>query len=238
MHKIILLVLMGTLFQCKMSSSSQKKQQETPLSPEIISSIQWESKYTVDFDKMGNFKFLNERYGCSCVKGSYEIFDKSKVRLYALTKCSECENLTFTKPMICEANQTPNDIHYEEAFECHNSDKEKVTLLNPDKRVVPSALKNWEGVQVMTILKPGVATTTVNLRTKPSIDAPLGDYYNEADEITRHVLLKDHRVTVLARTIEKHTVKEWQDYWYYVKVEGDFNMGEAWVFGKFISIYE
>ncbi len=99
--------------------------------------------------------------------------------------------------------------------------------------------------------KKGTTTENLKFREKPSINATPYSYQTK-DGKDIPFLVKGTKVIVLYRTEEKQHVKEWYNYWYYVRLEQvDDNIlfyltkddgsnvhvdCEAWCFGEFINI--
>ncbi len=89
----------------------------------------------------------------------------------------------------------------------------------------------------------GHATTAVKFRAAPDAASQAGTCYSDGGTI--ETLPKKGGVAVVARTVNKLKVGNWENYWYFVRVVGyECGFGEpqrslpykgAWVFGEFIK---
>jgi hypothetical protein len=94
------------------------------------------------------------------------------------------------------------------------------------------------GVSAITVNRPGTVTTAVKLREKPSTSARIVEYWATTTQKEPELFMAvGATVTVVARTVNKEKVGDWNNSWYRVEIttekQGTF---QAWAYGEFVRI--
>jgi hypothetical protein len=106
-----------------------------------------------------------------------------------------------------------------------------------ESKVKEGAKRSIDGIPVIAMgLKKGISTDDVKIRKKPSVESEsvkfqAGLYAEEAEE--KNFVPKNTEIIIIARSVNKEKVKNWNNYWYYIKV--GMNDG-VWAFAEFIKI--
>ncbi len=199
------------------------------------------NRYRIEFGIEGDNYWYNE--------GLYEIKD-GKALLHP-DKCLENENgnkKDCSKTMgeaACYLEKNDKSLEYSTYLVCKSDNYKKVIVENTDRieyPVLDSQLAAGEKriinnipVIIMGKLK-GIITANVKIRTAPSINAQAITYQKElyGDPGTPFVPEKTG-VIIIARTLKKEKVQNWENYWYYIQAG---TSDGAWMFGEFVKISE
>jgi hypothetical protein len=95
-------------------------------------------------------------------------------------------------------------------------------------------LEGNPGVPVVGVSRDARVTTSVKLRTRPSTAAAVVPYQQYGGESIEY-LPTTSGVFVVARTLDKQRVGEWNNYWYYIRY-GDNDY--AWAYAEFIRLVD
>jgi hypothetical protein len=94
------------------------------------------------------------------------------------------------------------------------------------------------GVSVVTVDRPGTVTTAVRLREKPSTSAPIVEYWATTTQKEPELFMPAGvTVTVVARTVAKEKVGDWNNYWYRVEfTTAKQGKVQAWAYAESILL--
>jgi len=96
-------------------------------------------------------------------------------------------------------------------------------------------VKLFEDEAVSIGYKKAVTLDVLNLRSRPSLKSSRIQY-ETVDGKKIYSLKKDFEIRVLARSVDKDFVDEWNNYWYYVEINNfPVSVIYAWVYGEFIK---
>lgn len=88
--------------------------------------------------------------------------------------------------------------------------------------------------QVTTMgMKKGFTTSSVKIRKTPEPTGEEVPYFAALFEPEQKSVPKNTPVTIVARTMEKEKIKEWDNYWYYIQVGA---CDGVWMYGEFLKL--
>lgn len=180
--------------------------------------------------------------GCRCeVSFSYVVEAGDTVRV---TKTSpktkddnDCPVALLYNP--CKLKISSEDKIYSNQLICG---EEQYTNMKPG--IAVNTQTEINSVPVIFLGKArGHATTGVKMRAAPDANSEAGKCHNDGGMI--ETLPKNGGVSVVARTVDKVKVANWENYWYFVQVDSyecsfektgqSLPYRGAWVFGEFIK---
>ncbi|AFM14034.1 SH3 domain-containing protein [Turneriella parva] len=141
---------------------------------------------------------------------------------------------------VCQVVETRESLDYSHDLSCKFANKfpafGKDEVGDFDfpisKRILPAgAERKWQNIEVVTMGHTvWVSTTTVNLREKPSSQAPTREYIVDPYGERLPSLPKGTKVIVHARTKAKERIGTKENYWYLISVDAtDY----VWAFGEY-----
>lgn len=180
--------------------------------------------------------------GCLCDIGfSYVIEQGDTIRV---TKTSKPQNDDNYCPvallhMPCKLKTSTEDKIYSNQIICGGED-----YTNVKASIAVNTQTEINSVPVIFLGRArGHATTAVKMRAAPDATSEAGKCYNDGGMI--ETLQKKDGVEVVARTVSKFKVANWENYWYFVTVDAyecqftnqkqSLPYHGAWVFGEFIK---
>jgi hypothetical protein len=182
--------------------------------------------------------------GCHCdVNFSFVIENGSQVRVTKVEtpKDGEADNYCPV-PLLsqpCTLNIDRSEKIYNNQLVCGEE-----TYINEAASIAKNAQTEINSVPVIYLGDVvGSTTTVVKFRETPDANARAGKCYTDAGA-PAETLSKNTRVVVVARTLSKVKVANWENYWYFVRAGDYCAFGEeqkllpyrgVWVFGEFIK---
>lgn len=142
--------------------------------------------------------------------------------------------ILFTTIAQGEIRRLEDSVYQEYAIFLSRGDAHALVLLSEDFTVKPNLRRKVNGVEVSTMgAVMGMTTQNVRVRTAPSVKASIIKFP------TLDYCPKGSYVRVLARTLQKERVQQWDNYWYYVENTAQQESPRyGWMFGEFIAIPE
>ncbi|MCU0847468.1 MAG: hypothetical protein MUD12_06230 [Spirochaetes bacterium] len=150
---------------------------------------------------------------------------------------------------VCSLHESIGSLYFTHCLKVSSVSKRSVFTQDPkgggsyiefeiqESKVREGSKRFIGNVQVIVMgMKNGTTTDNVKIRKRPSVDSEsvkyraglFGDDAREYDSVP-----KNTDVTVIARTLEKTKVGNWNNFWYYVRAgAGD----GVWMYGEFLKI--
>ncbi|HMV41809.1 MAG TPA: hypothetical protein PK079_12900 [Leptospiraceae bacterium] len=213
------------------------------LTKEKLTSIHWLEN---EFSNMGNFlifdannKYTIEFYGEGCGQrwiGEYELLDSKRVLLKTgIQQTKDCQ--PDEPERTCEYKKVPNPVLSLFYLDCG-----KTVFFNVSEKIQSGAQVQFEGVSVTALSGiTGVTTDDAKLREKPDVNSKSFSCISEMAPDWIPYVSKNTNLILLFKTNEKQKVKNWENYWYYVTVNGGWYSrcnskdNQGWIFGEFIK---
>ena len=134
----------------------------------------------------------------------------------------------------CKLTTLKDSVMFQYCIQCENKkllSRSDLLLKEGEQRIV-------DNIKVLTLgYKNAVAIDNVKIREKPSIESRSYKYQNGLYDKPKEFVPKGSSFSVLARTIDKYKINNWENYWYYVDIGGRYNeKGWVWMFGEFINL--
>jgi hypothetical protein len=196
------------------------------------------------------FKFTYSSEGWDWeTTGSYSIKENS-IHLTGNSCSSNLENkktkcINSFNDGICSIKENKFSIEYKYELECiskqdykiFTSDSELSNKIHFDikKYILPiGSIREFNNIKIYTLQnKIGISKDNVSLREGPSIDSPKIDYVvNVYDGPRLSSLPKGKKVTIHGRTLQKQSVKNWDNYWLLISID---DTKFVWAFAEFFD---
>ncbi len=183
-------------------------------------------------DKVARFEVNFE--GQSCGVADYKITGNS-VEIGKTRRCTveDFVGLTEQEAQTCAYVFEPKAIQHTVLLKCKTG-----IFGRADSLVKAGTPIEYEGLKLVSEgWASAEATTPAKFRSKPEKSGPTIAYDPgndiEGPKPKTDVIAEGKTVTLIARTVEKHRVEKWENYWYLVEVYGLENY-RGWVFGELI----
>lgn len=179
--------------------------------------------------------------GCGCDVDFSYVIEGDTIRVTKVSQQGADENSCPVRLLDnpCKLKISTEDKIYSNQIICGDED-----YTNVKPSIAVNTQTEIHSVPVIFLGRAkGHATTAVKLRAAPDATSEAGKCYNDGGMI--ETLQKKDGVEVVARTVNKVKVANWENYWYFVTVnafECQFTNQKqrlphhgAWVFGEFIK---
>ncbi|MCW7483271.1 SH3 domain-containing protein [Leptospira kanakyensis] len=146
---------------------------------------------------------------------------------------------------ICSITEDKLNLEYQYELVCYSkkpykiytsfSDESNEISFNIKKYILPiGSIRKYNDVEIYTLQnKIGISKENVSLREGPGVDFPKTDYVVNVYDGPRFVSLpKGKKVTIHGRTLQKQSVKSWENYWLLISID-DTRM--VWAFAEFFD---
>lgn len=140
------------------------------------------------------------------------------------------DSFYYTRALVCSSRDNPKVVCLFK--ECNN----QVSFYDQTKPVPSGLVRTYKGIDVVTMgAANGVTIDDVKIREIPSTEGKILQYAKGllGDGYRFPYVPKGTTVTVLARTVEKSQVNNWNNYWYLVDVDCSQHV---WMFGEFVIL--
>lgn len=207
--KIAIIMLIPLLIFVYNMSANEK------LSIERLEKTLWQSLINNDFLKFDNNTFRLDRFlGTYIViaSGSYKI-EANRLILNVEYK----ENDKIPNNLVYEYQQSNDNLLYTVYLKAVENYEEMQNRFWAKDSNVPEGSKRFiNGIEVIR-LKEAVYITLENLNARENPNINSKKFYFRGPELLKEYLPKGFKVIIIARTIKKEKISEWENYWYFVK---------------------
>ncbi len=189
-------------------------------------------------------------------EGTYQT-KNGKVYLYP-TKCTPDQkddqgHYKFTMgDAICSLFASHNSLDYMLGIKCvstynkkhlwgDNLGDDKMIFDDNTAKVPEGSKRKIKDIPVITMdMKKGATISNVKIRERPSVNSKSLQYQKGLyadDAKTFPYVPSDTDVIIIARTVNREKVENWNNYWYYVNVGTYVGVENGvWLFGEFVKI--
>lgn len=249
--QLIIICLLINILNCKeekeIRNTNLPEVKEVTLSDKILQEAKWNTdaygklvNLTIIFQKDNNYRIDFNGEGCGQYwSGKYIIRNEKQVLLKkGFQQSADC--VPDEPEKICEFRKEKNPILYEYSLNCgdvHYWDHNKPVSLNKESLFHDILVLSMSG-------KQGVTTKDVKLRERPNISSKFFNCRIEDKMLNneeRPFVPKETGLSLLFKTKNKEKIKDWENYWYFVRVntgwygrcDSENNLG--WIFGEFVK---
>jgi len=145
---------------------------------------------------------------------------------------------------FCRIVATPNSIYTTHQLTCQSEKNKNLmgeavdsfSITFPQTKLPPDTKRIFHGIPVVTIGEVKARTTdAVKIRKAPSVNAESFEYHSNpfGPGTSTPFVPAGVEVIVVARSVHKEKVKNWENYWYLVTV--NWGAQEVWMYGEFLA---
>lgn len=177
--------------------------------------------------------------GVQCAVAAYTI-SGNKIQLAKGGQCPGAESFVgiyAAKPQTCEFRKEDKGIEFKVILQCSDLPvlgRVDSAVKAGDVVVIEGKDYISEGWKRATILNAVKFRSAPDVNSKPLLFQP-GDSIQGPTGAKTDTLVPQTDITLIARSIDKVQVQQWNNYWYYVTVSGA-EIQYGWVFGEFVNL--